>query len=239
MFSLTTRGLIKDPAVVQEFERLFGKLRGYFGQLLDADGGLIIADPNLAINPVGAIVPCGGSTAPSGYLLCNGDQVSRSKYADLFNVVGTSFGPGDGSTTFNLPNLQGQFLVGKFGNNIGDQGGAETHTHTITSGGSHSHTVASHSHSIAGHTHTFSGTTGASSDTTVQNGPDASEAIPNPSHTHSFSGTTDSGGSGNTGNASPSTDSAGSHDHGGATASGSNLPPHTVINYLVYTGVSA
>lgn len=53
--------------------------------------------------PIGAIIPFGGDTAPTGYLLCDGSAVSRTTYADLFAVIGTKFGPGDGSTTFNLP----------------------------------------------------------------------------------------------------------------------------------------
>lgn len=57
------------------------------------------------IVPVGSILPYGGSTAPEGFLICNGGAISRTKYADLFAVIGTSYGAGDGSTTFNLPNL--------------------------------------------------------------------------------------------------------------------------------------
>ena len=54
--------------------------------------------------PLGAIVPFGGDTAPTGWLLCDGSAVSRTTYAQLFEVIGTKYGPGDGSTTFNLPN---------------------------------------------------------------------------------------------------------------------------------------
>ena len=62
--------------------------------------------------PIGAIYPYGGSSAPSGYLMCDGSAVSRSDYSALFNVIGTSFGAGDGSTTFNVPDLRGKFLEG-------------------------------------------------------------------------------------------------------------------------------
>lgn len=55
--------------------------------------------------PTGSILPYGGSTAPTGWFLCNGGAISRTTYADLFSVIGTSYGAGDGSTTFNLPNL--------------------------------------------------------------------------------------------------------------------------------------
>ena len=56
--------------------------------------------------PVGAIMPYGGTTAPDGFLLCQGQAVSRTTYAELFAVIGTSFGAGDGSTTFNVPDLR-------------------------------------------------------------------------------------------------------------------------------------
>ena len=62
--------------------------------------------------PIGAIFPFGGTSAPSGYLMCDGSAVSRSDYSALFAVIGTSFGSGDGSTTFNVPDLRGKFLEG-------------------------------------------------------------------------------------------------------------------------------
>jgi len=64
------------------------------------------------IVPTGAILPYGGATAPSNFLLCNGSAVSRTTYANLFAIISTSYGVGDGSTTFNLPNLQGRFPLG-------------------------------------------------------------------------------------------------------------------------------
>ena len=62
--------------------------------------------------PAGTVLPFGGSSAPDGFLLCNGAAVSRTTYAALFAVIGESFGVGDGSTTFNLPDLRGMFLRG-------------------------------------------------------------------------------------------------------------------------------
>lgn len=59
-----------------------------------------------ADSPIGAIVPYGGDTAPTGYLLCDGNAVSRTTYSDLYAVIGTKYGPGDGSTTFNLPDAE-------------------------------------------------------------------------------------------------------------------------------------
>ena len=61
---------------------------------------------------VGAIKPWGKSTAPSGYVLCDGAAISRTDYADLFAVLSTTYGAGNGSTTFNVPNLQGKMPQG-------------------------------------------------------------------------------------------------------------------------------
>lgn len=67
---------------------------------------------NIATNPTGAIQPFAMSTAPSGWLECDGAAVSRTTYADLFAAIGTAYGEGDGSTTFNLPDFRGEFLRG-------------------------------------------------------------------------------------------------------------------------------
>ena len=70
-------------------------------------------------NPVGSIIPFAGSSIPTGYLLCNGAVVSRATYANLFRVIGTAYGAGDGSTTFKLPDLRDRFLEGAGTNAIG------------------------------------------------------------------------------------------------------------------------
>ncbi len=64
-------------------------------------------------NPPGEVMAFAGTTAPAGYLLCDGTAVSRTTYADLFAVIGIMYGAGNGTTTFNLPNYQGYFLRGK------------------------------------------------------------------------------------------------------------------------------
>jgi microcystin-dependent protein len=66
-----------------------------------------------SVIPAGTIAPFGGGTVPTGWLLCDGSAVSRTTYAGLFAVLSTSNGSGDGSTTFNLPDLQGKFLRGR------------------------------------------------------------------------------------------------------------------------------
>lgn len=79
----------------------------------DGSGNLSFATP-----PTGAYVPTGSvfcmamTTAPSGYLECDGSAVSRTTYADLFDAIGTTYGSGNGSTTFNVPELRGEFIRG-------------------------------------------------------------------------------------------------------------------------------
>ena len=65
-----------------------------------------------AVIPPGTIIHYAGRTVPRGYLICNGANVSRKGYAALFAAIGTTYGAGDGSTTFGLPNLNGRFLEG-------------------------------------------------------------------------------------------------------------------------------
>lgn len=90
------------------------------GDLIHVAGGG--KDVLYADSPIGSIIPFGGTTAPSGFLLCQGQAVSRTTYAELFAVIGTSFGSGDGSTTFNVPDLRGEFIRGAGTNSHTNQG---------------------------------------------------------------------------------------------------------------------
>jgi microcystin-dependent protein len=123
------------------------------------------------LTPLGIVVPFAGSSAPTYWLLCYGQAVSRTTYADLFAVIGTTYGSGDGSTTFNLPDLRGRVAAGKDdmggssanrltdqsgglnGDTLGDTGGAETHTLTEAELAAHDHTAATTSD--GSHTHTY------------------------------------------------------------------------------------
>lgn len=123
--------------------------------------------------PSGVVLPFAGSAAPTGWLLCFGQTVSRTTYASLFAALGTSYGAGDGSTTFALPDLRGRIPGGKDnmggsaasrlttagsgvdGATLGASGGAQTHTLTESQMPAHSHNY------VGGSNAAGSGTAGA------------------------------------------------------------------------------
>lgn len=142
---------------------------------VDATAGKIL-EKGFALIPAGAIIDYAGSSAPDGWLLCYGQAVSRATYADLFSAIGTTYGAGDNSTTFNLPDKRGRVSAGKDdmggssanrltdqsggldGDTLGDTGGAETVTLALTEIPSHDHggstsTSGTHNHNDGTHTY--------------------------------------------------------------------------------------
>lgn len=131
------------------------------------DAGITLAKLAAAVQallvPTGAIVAYGASTAPTGWLLCDGSAVSRTTYSALFAVIGTAFGSGDGSTTFNVPDLRGRVPVGK-----DDLGGSAANRITSGNSGITGTTLGAaggderlhgHTHTQPTHTHTQTGGT--------------------------------------------------------------------------------
>jgi microcystin-dependent protein len=97
-------------------------------------------------DPIGQVVAFAGSTAPTGWLLCDGATISRTEYAQLFSLVGITYGAGNGSTTFALPDARGRVLAGRDAsqaefNTLGETGGAKTHTLTTAQMPSHAHSI--------------------------------------------------------------------------------------------------
>jgi len=190
---------------------------------------------------VGTIKPWGKATAPDGYLLCDGSAVSRTTYADLFTVIGTTYGTGDNSTTFNVPDLQGKFPQGKSGTtNLATTGGANTITvavtnnqalannQTVTVTGSIDNTSLTNAQ-LASHSHTYNLRTTSSADQINAHG--------------------GVGGLGQTGSNTGNSGSGTSHNHthtlsgtlggsvaltGDVTASGTNsFSPFVIVQYII------
>lgn len=173
-------GEIATTAYVQE--QITTTLAGVTG------GGTVVYNYPTIDTPTGVISMYGGLAAPFGYLLCDGSAISRTAFSGLFAVVGTLYGAGDGSSTFNLPNLKGKVGFGRDTAQtefdvVGETGGAKTHQHnnpTSGAGGSHVHTIGigaltsstdshahdapSHNHSI-GHTHDHTHTVSSAGNT--------------------------------------------------------------------------
>lgn len=209
---------------------------------------------NGSLVPTGVLLPFGGTSAPDGFLICDGSAVSRSTYAALFAVIGTKYGGGDGSTTFNLPNVKGKVVIGVDGadgtfNDVGLTGGAKSvnlqHSHTVNS---HSHTVNSHTHSTPAHNHVVFTTGSNSGDwfradngaqfvagSNVQLGSTAGLTRDGAAPPTSSSIRTDTSGSGTSGSTSPGTDSQTPGTNNGLSTTQSVLNPFVTAHYIIKT----
>jgi len=121
------------------------------------NGGVTLNPPTLNILPAGMIMAWVSATAPTGWFICDGNPVSRTIYSALYTVIGTTFGVGDGSTTFNLPNYQGAFLRGTGNQTKTYNSTAITYTGPSVDNTGQSHATQAHSHGITdpGHTHSL------------------------------------------------------------------------------------
>ena len=184
----------------------FQRLKINPGMTYNPSTNLLSAVVTSDISDVGKVCAFARNSAPSGYLKCNGAAISRTSYATLFAAIGTTFGAGDGSTTFNIPDLRGEFVRGwddyrgiDTGRALGSwqDGQNLSHTHTATvSSDAHTHTwsgtTSSDSHS---HTYTTKGNLvaqlsgGSTMNTWVSTATGTTSAD---THTHTVSGTTSS-----------------------------------------------
>jgi microcystin-dependent protein len=193
------------------------------------DGAVTAAKLNASavsvLMPTGSIMPYAGAAAPTGYLLCNDTPISRTTYSALFALIGTTYGAGDGSSTFNIPDLRGRVIAGQDdmggssanrltgltggvdGDVLGGTGGEEGQTLTTSQ-------LASHSHFGANYGGTGTAYLNAADQKIMANGNDGGAS------SYHFFRTTDT----------PNT--ATTSDSGGGTAH-NNVQPTIILNYII------
>jgi microcystin-dependent protein len=213
------------------------------------------AVPNVSeIMPAGTVTQTARITAPTGWLLCEGQAVSRTTFARLFDAIGTTYGTGDGSTTFTLPNLRGRVPVGRDTTQtefdvLGETSGAKTvtldatqipahnHTGTTSSDGAHTHTFSGTTSTNGNHNHTqrftLNGAAGSNMGAMAQSG---SAQVPGTvsqqvvtdagNHEHTYSGTTSGASTNHTHTFTTANNTGGGQAH-------NNLQPYIVLNYMI------
>lgn len=202
--------------------------------------------------PPGALTMYCNATPPSGWLICDGTAISRSTYSTLFTIISTTYGVGDGSTTFNLPDLRGRVPVGQGshadvsslnandGQAVANRRPKHRTTNALVGGGATSTESATHTHSgttgieSATHTHSLPSAYGSGSTQTGPNAANSADFITttgtqSANHTHAFT----------SGNASAT------HTHTDPTPGGSigsnnandalDAPSYVVITYIIKT----
>lgn len=213
---------------------------------------------------VGEIIAYAGGVAPTGWLMCDGSAVSRTTYANLFAITGTTYGIGDGSTTFNLPDLAGRFPLGADGSHArGSVSGVEQITLTLDNLPAHTHTIAhthgmlhahgmSHTHDM-GHSHGNTGSNGDHRHTVKQSNDDGSnngtfrrgaqgdrdvDTSQTGSHTHSIPAFAGSTGGDSRGGATDNDNRSGVTDGPSVANSGSVGAGLAMTNMPPYSAVS-
>lgn len=183
---------------------------GTAGQVLTS-GGSGAAPSWSDGTPAGSVIAYAGSTAPSGWLLLFGQNISRTTYAALFSVIGTTYGAGDGSTTFTLPDLRGRAVAGK-----DDMGGTSANRLTGLTDGVDGDVLG--------------GTGGLQSTTLTE--------AQLPAHTHTYTSTNMGGAGSASGVAFNTTGNSTTSRSVNTTGSGSahnNVQPTLILNYIIKT----
>lgn len=140
-------GNVPVSAASKGYSEVLRTSTGEAWRVWSSDTSVVLAASGVGL-PVGSVIDGFWTTAPEGYLLTNGAAVSRTTYANLFAVIGTTYGAGNGSTTFNLPDTRGRVAVDRSSsdsefNSLGEKYGEKTHTLTIEEMPAHNHSGTS------------------------------------------------------------------------------------------------
>lgn len=235
MYGLKFRGKYSE-AVAKELDGLLSALKAWLSVDHNEDGTHNLRPSGFDFVPIGAMQMWGSATPPERWLICDGTPVSRTTYQGLFAVIGTTYGVGDGSTTFNIPDLRQRFPLGKAasgtGSTLGSTGGAIDHTH---SGGSHTHSISSGGGGTTSSDGSHAHGVGPFGATGIAQGFGSEPPTAVLAHDGQTTFTTTSEGS--------HTHTLGTHDHGGSTGSGSGgttgtgNPPYLVTHFIILAGV--
>jgi microcystin-dependent protein len=225
-----------SPSVLDTLNELSAALND------DPNFSTTVATALAALVPSGTVSQTARATAPTGYLLCDGSAISRTTYSSLFDAIGTAYGVGDNSTTFNIPNLKGRVPVGfdssqtEF-DTLGEVGGAKTHTLTEAQMPSHTHIQNSHNHTQDAHNHTqnphnHSQTIGNIDDLNFTGGGGQNPPADGPNAFTNGSVTQNTTATNNATTATNQATTATNQNTGGGQAH-NNLQPYVVLNYMI------
>ena len=235
----TVKGMAGQTADLQQWTDSAGNVLASVDEAGNMTVNSITTTVPIASVPTGSMIPYAGTSAPDLFLMCQGQNVSRTTYANLFAIIGTTYGAGDGSTTFTLPNPNGRVPVGKAASGtfatLGATGGSETHTLVSGEMPVHAHSIdhdhaaftsgndsPDHSHSTTwtyGATHNSNGGYAIGAATTTYWSFGMGSGGASTRHQHNIDVPYYSGTSGNAGSGS-------AHN---------NLQPYIVTNYIIKT----